>query len=227
MDPIGTPTITTAEPAAASPRARRQPKPKSGGRPSLAAAAQLGDTILAAATTLFLRSGYADTSMESVAKAAGVSKRTLYARFPDKPTLLQHAVARLIAGWLEPFDPTSGGDTLEAQLLHTARHMLRAALMPEALALHRLVVAECSRVPELAAILGKAGAAIGISHIEALLAAAGTPSPIQAAEQFQTLVVATPQRRALGLGPPLDSAALDSWAATTVRLFLHGALAKG
>jgi TetR/AcrR family transcriptional regulator, mexJK operon transcriptional repressor len=91
----GTRIITTksgrAWAGAVAPRGRR-------GRPSLSTAAQLGDTILSAATNLFLRDGYAAMSMEAVAKAAGVSKRTLYARFADKAVLLQHAVARLIAG---------------------------------------------------------------------------------------------------------------------------------
>ena len=183
----------------------------------------MSDTILSAATGLFLRDGYAATSMEAVAHAAGVSKRTLYARFADKAVLLQHAVARLIAAWLVPYD--AGLDrarALDQVLLHTARHMLRAALTPEALALHRLVIAECGRFYELGVIVGKAGTGAGISGVAALLRDAAVAEPVRAAEQFQHLVVAGPQRRALGLGTPLDEAECEAWAQEAVRLFLRG-----
>jgi TetR/AcrR family transcriptional regulator, mexJK operon transcriptional repressor len=223
MAPTGTRIITgrsgRAGAGAAAPRGR-------GGRPSLSAAAQLGDAILVAATDLFLRYGYAVTSIEAVAKAAGVSKRTLYARFDDKAALLQHAVARLIAGWRAPYE--AGLDhpmTLQEMLEHAARHMLRAALAPEALALYRLVVSESGRVPDLGAALNRAGARGVMSDVAAALRAAGIADPDYAAEQFQHLVLAGPQRRALGLGRPLDEAERETWAKAAVRLFLHGARA--
>src|SRR5579871_4959390 len=74
------------------------------GRPTRDAAATLGPRILDAATSLFLRDGYAATSMESIAAAAGVSKRTLYKRFPEKPALLRAAIAALIEKWLPGLD---------------------------------------------------------------------------------------------------------------------------
>ena len=55
-----------------------------GGRPSRADALQLRERILLAATELFLAEGYGSTSIEAVARHAGVSKRTLYDRFDDK-----------------------------------------------------------------------------------------------------------------------------------------------
>jgi AcrR family transcriptional regulator len=194
-----------------------------GGRPSRAASAQLADTILTAATGLFLRDGYAASSMEAVAAAAGVSKRTLYARFPDKAALLQHAVSNLIAAWLPPFDASlEQALSLEDALLQAAREMLRIALAPEALALHRLVVAEAARFPELGLILSAAGAGAGIRRIAALLQTAGVPDPIRTAEQFQHLVLAGPQLRALGLGPPLTEPETETWAKSAVRLLLRG-----
>ena len=36
------------------------------------------------------------------------------------------------------------------------------------------------------------------------------------------MVVAAPQRRALGLGQPMTAAELDAWAKDTVDLFLKG-----
>ena len=43
-----------------------------------------------------------------------------------------------------------------------------------------------------------------------------------AAEQFLHMLVAGPQRRALGLGTPMTAAALDAWARDAVNLFLNG-----
>ncbi len=47
-------------------------------------AADKSERILEAAKELFLRHGLRGTSMEAIARAAGVAKPTLYARFPDK-----------------------------------------------------------------------------------------------------------------------------------------------
>jgi AcrR family transcriptional regulator len=43
--------------------------------------------------------------LEAVVAAAGVSKRTLYARFSGKAALLEVVVARLVAQWLPPLPP--------------------------------------------------------------------------------------------------------------------------
>ena len=180
--------------------------------------------MLEAATALFLREGYGATSLEAVAAAAGVSKRTLYARFAGKAALLQAVVARLVARWLPPFDAgLEGGADLEATLLAAARVMLATALVPEALALYRLIIAEIGRFPELGPIMHEAGAGAGTERLAAVMQGAGIADPIWAAEQFMVLVLSVPQRRGLGLGPALDEAEQLDWARRAVALFLRGA----
>lgn len=49
--------------------------------------------ILEAATDLFIRQGYRKTSMDEVAREAGVAKGTVYLYFKNKTDLLIHAVA--------------------------------------------------------------------------------------------------------------------------------------
>jgi AcrR family transcriptional regulator len=198
-------------------------RPSHGGRPSRSVSAGLVDVILDAATALFLRDGYGATSMESVAAAARVSKRTLYTRFADKPALLQAAVARLVTNWMPPFEAALGAPgSLEESLKRAGLRMLETALAPEALALYRLIVAESVRFPDLAHMLHQAGTRTGIVRIAALLAPLGLPDPAYAAEQFQHLVIGGPQYRALGLGPPLDAAARAAWVSQAVALFLRG-----
>jgi AcrR family transcriptional regulator len=170
-----------------------------------------------------LRDGYGAASLEAVASVAGVSKRTLYARFAGKAALFQVVVARLVARWLPAFDAGLGqAHGLEATLLAAARVMLATALAPEALALHRLIIAEIGRFPELAVVMREAGAGVGHERLAAALGQAGVADPVWAAEQFVTLVLAGPQRRGLGLGPALDATAQQDWAARSVALFLRG-----
>jgi len=190
---------------------------------------QLSARILDHATVSFLREGYAASSIERIAAAAGVAKRTLYVRFGDKAALFRAAVARLIGGWLEPFEAhLSETRGLEEALVGAADRILAVALTPEALALHRLVVGESGRFPELVATLHKAGASAGVSRIADLLREANRQGRIHgvdphfAAEQFIALVLTGPQRRALGFADPLDEAARHGWARRSVALFLDG-----
>ncbi len=195
-----------------------------GGRPSQQDAPLITERILDAATALFLRDGYGATSLEAVAAAARVSKRTLYARFAGKAALLQVVVGRLVTQWLPPFDAQLGqASGLDTALLGAARVMLATALVPEALALHRLIISEIGRFPELALVLQEAGAGVGVQRLAGVLARAGIADPGWAAEQFMVLVLSVPQRRALGVGPPLDARAQEDWAVRAVGLFLRGA----
>jgi TetR/AcrR family transcriptional repressor of mexJK operon len=200
-----------------------RPSPNRGGRPTKQDAPLITERILDTATELFLRDGYGVASLEAVASAAGVSKRTLYARFAGKPALFQVVVSRLVARWLPAFDAGLGqAQGLEATLLAAARIILSTALMPEALALHRLIVAEIGRFPELGHVLHEAGAGIGHERLASVMGRAGVADAVWAAEQFMTLVLTVPQRRALGLGVALDAAAQQDWAMRAVALFLRG-----
>jgi TetR/AcrR family transcriptional repressor of mexJK operon len=204
-----------------------------GGRPSRQQSAQLSDRILNVAETLFLGHGFGATSIEAVAKRAGISKRTFYHRFPGKERLFEAVVRRLIDRWLPPFDtellsPPSLADGLRG----SAEHMLRIALTPEALALHRLVIHEAQRFPSLARIMHELGAASGIEriaqHFKPRIDSGELRAidPRFAAEQFILSVVTGPQRRALGLGVPLTAAEITNWAREAVTLFLDGAKAR-
>jgi TetR/AcrR family transcriptional regulator, mexJK operon transcriptional repressor len=208
-----------AAPGTAERRARHRR-----GRPPRAVAAALTSTIVEAAMRCFLADGYAATSLERVAAQAGVSKRTLYARFRDKPVLFAAAVAALIDRWRARYPETRHtAPDLAAGLAQAGAEMLEVSLSPEGLALFRLLVAEGARVPHLPSILAGAGAGVGIERVAALLAAHGVREPAALAEQFQRLVVTTPQLRALGLGPAMDEAARAAWLRRAVATILGAA----
>ncbi|HEY2128168.1 MAG TPA: helix-turn-helix domain-containing protein [Streptosporangiaceae bacterium] len=73
-------------------------------------AARVADTeerILAAARGLFLRDGYAATTLAAVADAARVGHRTVYVRFGTKAALLKRVVDVAVAGDTRPIDVIS------------------------------------------------------------------------------------------------------------------------
>ena len=165
-----------------------------------------------------------------MAQRARISKRTFYHRFPDKAALFSAVVRRFIEGLRPPAGtPLYEGGSLEEVLRRLARLMLRAVLIPTALSLNRLMVAEAQRFPELAAIVAREGGrAEVVGQIARMLereARAGSLAidrPEFAADQFLQLVVTLPQRRALGLGEPMTEAELDTWADDCVNLFING-----
>jgi AcrR family transcriptional regulator len=204
--------------------------PRRGGRPSREQAALLGDRILDVATDLFLAEGYGATSIEAVAQRAKISKRTFYHRFPDKAALFDAVLRRIIQGIRPPPDmPLFEGSDLGEVLRRLARLAMHAAVAPMALALSRLILTEAHRFPELAAITAREGSrGEAVRQITAILerqAGAGRLAidrPEFAAEQFLSLLMTVPQRRALGLGVPMTRAELDCWADDCVNLFLNG-----
>lgn len=204
--------------------------PRRGGRPSRQEAEQLGEKILAVATDLFLTQGYGATSIEALAQRAGISKRTFYHRFPDKAALFGAVVHRLIGNLKPPANvPLFEGGSVEDILRRIAPMMLEAATHPNILALQRLIVSEALRFPELAAALAAEGASSwAITQIAAVLNRDrdGRSPPLVSAEfaaaQFMQMVIAAPQRRALGLGTPMTAAEHEDWAQRSVDLFLAG-----
>jgi TetR/AcrR family transcriptional regulator, mexJK operon transcriptional repressor len=207
----------------------RPPARGHGGRPSRVESAQLSDRILDVATGLFLDDGFEATSIEAVARRAGISKRTFYHRFRGKEELFEAVVRRLIERWTPAFDSGLLDAPSLAEGLHRiAAHMLDVALTPQALALHRIMIAEGERFPGLARILHELGQAAGVARIAHDLErriAAGEIGPIDpqfAAEQFITMTVTGPRRRAMGLGAPFGPAERRHWIDATVQLFLDG-----
>jgi TetR/AcrR family transcriptional repressor of mexJK operon len=206
-----------------------------GGRPTRADALHLRLRILEVATQLFLAQGYESTTIEAVAARAGISKRTLYHRFEDKSALFTAVVHNII----EQIRPPAGVPLIEGATLHDvlrrlANMILRAALAPPALALHRLIMAESARFPELArAVNGDSSTREATTLISDLLARDLRKSKLSgeqrlfAAEQFIFMVVTVPQRRAMGYGVPMTPSELDVWADKTVGLFLGGCQGLG
>ncbi len=116
------------------------------GRPAKADAAELTGRIVAVAARRFLDEGFEATSMDAVAAEAGISKRTLYARFRSKPLLLQAVADHLFTETKSEF--TRYHDVTETPvkvLRDMAHHMHRRILMPFSVDVYRLLVSQSER----------------------------------------------------------------------------------
>jgi AcrR family transcriptional regulator len=120
------------------------------GRPDQQASEELVRNIVDTAARLFIEQGYSATSIEQVAAAAGSGKQTIYRRFASKEGLFTEVINRqgqLLLGDVETAE-AQFASPLEA-LRHSCRRVFDFALMPDMIRLHRILVAEVPRFPEL------------------------------------------------------------------------------
>src|ERR1051325_3915014 len=188
-----------------------------------------GEAVLAAAECAFLDAGFGAVTMDAIARAAGVSKATVYAHYASKEALFGAVVARLserrFHGFsIEAFDPVD----IERSLAAIATRFLDLVLSPEAIALNRIIIAEVIRFPALGAVFWEAGPERTRAQIEGFLrraAAEGSlaiANPRLAAEQFVALARGEIHLRSLlRLEDANDPAALNAAAERTVITFLR------
>jgi AcrR family transcriptional regulator len=105
--------------------------------------------IVQAAREAFLTGGYADTSMDSIAKSAGVSIKTVYRHFENKDDLFIAVMQAACS--VESKDKPRDWPTKVPRvgLPLAAIEYLRHALSTEQLALYRVVLRDAGRFPEL------------------------------------------------------------------------------
>jgi len=111
------------------------------GRPTAEQSAAIEYTILSSAKQLMLGNGFDGTSMESVAKSAGVPKSTLYNRFPDKYALLNAVIGHCISDWGSQASRHKLDDTddLRLRLQQRARNFLNWAVSEDVRTVTRLI----------------------------------------------------------------------------------------
>ncbi|MDR3537397.1 MAG: TetR/AcrR family transcriptional regulator [Acetobacteraceae bacterium] len=184
--------------------------------------------ILTAAGELFMHQGYGATSMDAIARGAGVSKATLYAHFASKDVLFatiinQACLDNIVVGEFLPLDAPD----LAAALTALGSRMLRFLLEDRALAIHRVVTAESMRFPELGRAFYDNGPRLFREVFGTWLArqqAAGrlaVPDPGIAADQFIGMLrTGVYQRATFGLQPPPTEAEIDATVAAAVSTFL-------
>jgi AcrR family transcriptional regulator len=176
---------------------------------------------------MFMKHGFDGTSVDSVAEAAAMSKRTLYAHFGDKNELFSAVLRDLIDRWLVPINQFRAATVdLEPMLVEIGRHLLTSALAPQAVSLNRIIIAESERRPEFGLLAYTEGRRPAIRAIAAALGRHAQQLRLDdlegAADQFMSLIIERSLRMtSLGIGPsPVD---VEACVRAAVDLFLNGA----
>lgn len=149
------------------------------------------EAILDAAQALFAERG-GQTTMEAIARAAGVSRQTLYNRFPSKIDIGRALASRRSA--ILTAQLQSGGDTRTVLTAYALTLLNKLCVAPGPGTL-RGVALMSPTAPELARAIYRAGPAEGLRQLSAWLAQenrAGRlsiPEPDAAAEMFSGMVM--------------------------------------
>jgi AcrR family transcriptional regulator len=183
------------------------------GRPTADERRTRESEILATALGVFLRSGYGASTLDELAAAARVTKRTLYAYFGDKAGLFAAMVRDLAAA--VSLDAANDHDTLET----LAMRIVSRVHSDELVGLHQLVIAESTRFPELALILHSSGDARHIARLAEHLRAEHGPATEPLAEPlFSLLLGEKHRRRLLGIDPAPTPAQAAAHAAAALAM---------
>jgi TetR/AcrR family transcriptional regulator, mexJK operon transcriptional repressor len=203
-------------------------RPKAG-RPTREQARQRHDELLDRALDLFLDKGFEQATIEAIAAAVGMTKRTVYARYKDKAALFLATVQRAIERMIVPEATLRGLDTgdLEATLASVARLRVAQVTTPAGLKLQRVINTESYRFPEIFVMSYEQGALPVIRFLARLLqreASAGrltVADSRMAASVFMSMVVSGPVRLIVS-GQRLTQKQIDERQQFAIRLFLDG-----
>lgn len=128
--------------------------------------------IIAGARAVFLAQGFDAASMNDIARAAGVSKGTLYVYFKHKEQLFEAIVEEqcdLQAEGIFDLDPND--HDVEAVLTRLGHAYIRFLCRPEKASAIRIVIAIADRMPELGRKFYERGPARGIAKLASYIAA--------------------------------------------------------
>jgi len=117
------------------------------------------ESIMDVAAQSFLERGYAGTTMSAIAAALGGSKGTLWSHFSSKEELFAAVIDRATAAYRARLSEILAAprNDLAATLKMFCTSIVEKVTSAEAIALHRLVVAEAGRVPEMGPIFYERG----------------------------------------------------------------------
>jgi TetR/AcrR family transcriptional repressor of mexJK operon len=189
--------------------------------------------VVDAARTLFMRQGYAGTTMEEIAALAGLSKRTVYNNYADKDALFTQIVGDVTA-YAEAFARTLGEEftsgitaaNLRATLDDLGRRLALGIMRPEVVALRRLLIGESREFPALATEYFDRAPGRVLEALAAGFRRLGTMGVLRvadarcAAAQFAYLVVGEPLDRAVLVGTMPGKQHLIACARDGVETFL-------
>jgi AcrR family transcriptional regulator len=204
------------------------------GRPQLRPDDETRQIIYEAARHEFAGSGYAATSMETVARRAGVSTKTLYRLIPNKAALFEGMVSDRLDRFLSTFNlHIHDHANIEEALRDALMVCADLALDEEVVALQRMVLQETGKFSGIAATFYKNGMQRTVAALADWLRVQQRRGFIalddidEAAGILIGMVASAPQRAAIFGGMPLPSRSqIEARVRTCAALFLRGCQTK-
>ncbi len=199
------------------------------GRIPSAQLAEHETSLLAVAHELFVMHGFDGTTVETIARTAHVSPKTIYARYGGKEGLFLTTMRRNATEMLAPLDAVVTSRTeLEKALQIFGVRLLGLMTSTQVLQFQRMLFGEIERFPDLARAVYENGPERGTVHLAALLEQANdagivvVEDPRAAAEFFLGALQGETVRRALFTTVVPSPTVIKSRVAKTVSLFLRG-----
>ena len=186
--------------------------------------------IFEAARHEFAASGYAATSMDSVARSAGVSTKTLYRLNPNKAALFEGMITSRIDTFASVVRVRAcDGSDIKGALREALVIWGELILDGEVIALQRLILADGEKFPEIAETFYHKAIRRTEQTLATWLQAQSDRGLIRIGDAEVTagmllgMLVFQPQRAVLfGHAPPPDRAELERRAEAVAELFLRG-----
>ncbi|MCH1931606.1 TetR/AcrR family transcriptional regulator [Shewanella sp. A25] len=113
--------------------------------------------VLVAAIDLFCSQGFPNTSMDEVAKQAGVSKQTVYSHFGCKDDLFVAAIESKCVGHNLNDNLLSDPSKPETTISQFSQQFGEMIVSPEAITVFKACVAQCESHPEVSRLFFEAG----------------------------------------------------------------------
>jgi TetR/AcrR family transcriptional repressor of mexJK operon len=148
------------------------------------------------ARRLFLKHGFADTTMQMIASEAEASKETLYRHFSSKETLFAELISARAAAVAGPQSALARDERPATALFELGMSLLQLIVKDEGASLFHVIIADARRAPELAAIFYERGPGTTLKQLTAYLRSATKrgqlhcPDPARAAKLFVGAVMA-------------------------------------
>ncbi|OUD09823.1 TetR family transcriptional regulator [Marivivens niveibacter] len=119
------------------------------------------DQVLAGAQQIFLKDGFDGASVDDIAKAAGVSKATLYSYFPDKRLLFMEVARRECEAQADAAEALVDTSLpLRDILMLAGRSIVGAMSRQFNIRMYRMCVAESERFPQVGELFYEFGPAL-------------------------------------------------------------------
>lgn len=119
---------------------------------------QKAQIVLEAATKIFLQHGFSASTTDMIQKEAGISKATVYNRYPNKEALFSAVIKSACSNTISQVRAIqTSSDNIENTLSEVGLTYLNITLSPKSLALFRTVAAEAIRFPHMASAFYTAG----------------------------------------------------------------------